>query len=165
MPVGLADLHKAMHDAWDANNLDNQFYGHRATGADRTEYLALYEDEASPNCPFPYCIYKSSEGEVSTRMSAPVDTGRYEIRDIPWKFTVYARNTLNNAAKEVAASLAALIMAAFGGHPTEDPTVPEVENGCVLVVQFLREYGTRMGEDEHIWTIDYNLKLDVPVRG
>lgn len=162
MSVASADLHAAIHAAWDAADLDNEFQGYWPA-ADQAEFAALYDTEAAPNQPFPYCVYSQGEGNTTARMSGVGPTGRYEIRDVPWQFKIYARQTTTTAGKDVAAALAGAVLAAFGGHPTIAPDPPVLANGEALIAQYQGDFGMPVGDDEYMWTINYIFRLDAPV--
>jgi hypothetical protein len=162
MSVTNADLQTAVHAQWDALELDNLFRVYWDED-DRDEFVPLYDSMAAPDQPFPYCIYKCEEGNTTARMSSESDTGRYEIRDIPWAFVVYARRFGEHAAKDIAIALVTALLAAFGGHPTIAPQTPLLTHGGVLLAQYQGDYGEPVGEDEYRWTINYIFRLDTPV--
>ena len=85
-----------------------------------------------------------------------------EIRDIPVEFHVYAKATAGEPgydAQELAALLAAEVMAVYGGHPTRAAAGLD---GSILT-QYMTDFGVRDGDGEWHWMIKYNVKIDAPV--
>ena len=160
MAIGAADLHKAVSALWASAGLDTEFKSYWSV-ADRSEFLTLNDGEGSPAQPLPHCVFQSDPGRTSIRMSG-VETALREIRDTSWEFKVYAKVTLSSSAKTVAAALAELIMAVFGGHPTVAPQAITLDNGCLVICQFQTDYGMREADDQYSWTIRYLFRIDVP---
>lgn len=165
MAITTAALHKAVVDAWATANLDSEFSGYWPL-ADRSEYLALNDQEASPHQPFPFCVFEQQSMNVVDRMGGAVANTRYEIHDVAWQFRIHAQRDAetDQSAKTIAAALAAAVMAVFGGHPTEDPVALSLDSGQALTVMFESESPLRTGDDEYEWGISYLIRLDVPMR-
>ncbi len=165
MSIATADTQKAFSATWDASTLDATFealYGSDVTAAD---HVVLEDQEAAPGRPFPYCVLDQAGTLVTDRMSGGANAQRH-IRDTSLTLRVHARAVSGDSrtAKEIAAFLAEEIMKVFGGHPTVSPTgTLTLDNGNLLIVQYMNDFGIREGEDEYQWTIEYNLRADVPV--
>lgn len=166
MSVASADIHKAIRRVWTLSDLSDDFTQYWSE-IDRSEFTALNDWEASPSQPFPYCVFEQSEGTIVTRMSGHTKNERHEIRDVPWMFRIHARQVgtaVEESAKEIAASLAERIIEEYGGHPTETVEhLPVLDNGSILLLQYLSDVGIRTGEEEYKWQINYNVRVDVPV--
>jgi len=166
MAVGSADIHKAVTTLWTDSGLNWEFQKFWAAG-DRTKFTALNDAEATPDGPWPYCVFEQEAGAVQTRMTSANDDADEggEIQDVPFQFRVHARQVDTDArsAKGIAAALIDLIMQKFGGHPSIKPQVMELDNGSVMTVQKLNDFGVRTGDTEYEWVLSYNFKIAVPV--
>ena len=69
-----------------------------------------------------------------------------------------------DSQKVVAATLSEEIMKVFGGHPTVRPTALTLSNGNHLLTTYQNDFGLFEGEDEYSWTVNYLVKVDVPVQ-
>lgn len=175
MSIGNADLHAAIIQLWDSTpGLDGNFTSLWPDGFTHSEYVALHDEVASPGQPFPYCVMEElSKGGTNTveRMRGRTNNELREIREIPVRFSVHAKVVEGDSrtAKKISADLAAIVMARFGGHPTtrplwsSNPLLNHLSNGNLLPVQYQTDFGTRTGEEEYQWSIDYLFRLDVPV--
>jgi len=161
------DIEKGLVRVWDDEALDAHFSQYWTTGQS-DEFLLLNDTEAPGGQPFPYCNFSVSSGATTSRSSAAT-TGRanvriQEIRQHPIQFQIYARNIINvGNAKRVAAAMAEEVMRVYGGHPEYSPKVWDLDHGGILLCQYQNDFGARMPEDEHLWTINYQLTADVPV--
>lgn len=160
MAIGAADLDKAVYSLWQSAGLDTEFKAYWSI-ADRTEFLSLNDNEGAPAQPFPFCAFEHEPSRTSMRMSS-VSGGTHEIRDSLWQFAIHAKNTSSNSAKVVAAALAELVMAVFGGHPTIAPQSVQLDSGCLVICQYQTDYGVREGDDHYSWFIRYLFRVDVP---
>jgi len=159
---GAADVHKAVASLWEDEGLDTKFKSYWSV-ADQTRFTSLNDGQAPPNQPFPYCVFESTSPDIVTRMSADGSNKRY-VNDNPWTFFVYAKQTDVLTAKEFAIALANEILKVFGGHPTQAPaSLPELDNGSIVIIQYRSDYGERQADDIHLWTVEYNIRTDVPV--
>lgn len=156
------DLDQAINAVWEGE-LDWEFKKNWAE-SDRTEFPSLHDQEAGPATPFPYCVVTISEPSVQTRMSGHSSTERHEIHDVPVMFQIFAREMSGSgkSAKVIAGELADQVLMRFGGHPTVQPKAVTLASGHCLLVQYQSCYGTRLGDDEHLVTINYLFRLDLP---
>lgn len=162
MSIQAAALHKAVASVWSSSGLENGFKQYWPT-ADKTKYLSLNDGEASPGTPFPYCVFETSIGTVTNRMSGGRNR-KYIIRDIPWMFHIFATETQDKSAKEYAAFLAEALMMVYGGIPgLIKPQQLTMDNGSAINMQFSGDYGLRVGDSEHRWTVEYLIKTDQPI--
>ncbi len=164
MSVASADIHKAVNTVWDASTLDASFKALWDADVDTTEFPVLHDQEATPEQPFPYCVYEISSSSTTDRMSGVGSTIR-EIRDVSWVFHIHAREVDGDGrtAKEIAAELAEEVMKVFGGHPTVAATDLSLDNGGFLISTYQNDMGIKTGEDEYQWNVIYIFKVDVPV--
>ena len=162
MSMGTADLHKAVASLWVSSGLHAAFQAHWAV-ASRSLYPSLNDKEAAPKTPFPYCVFESNANVVKTRMSGEIDTQKQHVNDHPWRFWIHAAQTSTKSAKQMAADMAEEIMKVFGGHPTVEPQDMTLDNGNLLIVQYQSDYGERESDTVHKWTVEYNIRTDVPV--
>ncbi len=164
MAVGTADLHKSVIALWDSSGLVHEFNQYWNI-ADRSIFPTIHDGEATPGQPFPYCVFPESSSDTVVRMSGHSFTEKHEIRDVGFSFNVYAKALEGNAnsAKQIAADLADKIMQKYGGHPTVKEQAMTLDNGAVLLAQHQRDFGIRVGDDEHQWTINYIFRIDTPV--
>jgi hypothetical protein len=161
--VGQADIHKAVAALWASSGLNTAFQAFWSV-ADRSLHLSLNDGEASPACPFPYCVFSARMPNVLARMSpTTLSTANRQIHEHPWTFDVYAKAQSTKSAKEMAADMAAEILKVFGGHPTTEPDDLTLDNGWVLISQYQGDWGERQSDEVHKWTVEYNIRADVPV--
>jgi len=162
--AGASQLHEAINEAWDASTLDADFEALWAAG-ESDDFEVLNDGEAAPEQPFPYCVFEQTAGTVEARMSADATTKR-QIRDIPWRFAVYAKKVSGDGrtAKKIAADLAEKVMKVFGGHPTTSPDPLTLDDANHLITQYVSDFGVRLDDEVHSWTIDYLFRLDVLVK-
>lgn len=161
--AGSSELHEAINTVWDASSLDADFDTYWDAGED-TEHNVLNDTDAGKEIPFPYCVFVVEEGPVQSRMSGE-GMGKQLIRDIPVQFTIHTMLIDGDArtAKEIAADLVEKVMKVFGGHPTVSPAALVLDNAKHLITQFISDFGWRGDDDIYSWTINYNIRLDVPV--
>ena len=159
MSVGTADLHKAIFAAWNASGLPAIF---ASLGG---EVPSLQDQEVEPGQSYPYCKIDTTVGTVDARMSGGADSQQI-IRRVPITLHVYAGEVDGDSrtAKEIAAYLAEEVLKVFGGHPTETPSAEmTLDNGNLLIVRYMNDYGIRTGDSEHEWQVDYEALTDTPV--
>jgi hypothetical protein len=160
-----ADLITAINAAWDASALNATFRALWSDEYDPDNFVVLHDQEASPDQPYPFTVVEISTGNTSTRMSGGVN-GIREVRDVPVKFNVYAKDVSEDArsAKKIAADLAEEITKVFGGHPTQSPTGSvTLVNGNHLITQYQDDFGVLIDFDKYQWVVSYVFKIDVPV--
>lgn len=161
--IGAADIHKAVATLWESSGLNTTFQSYWDV-ADRSLHVSLNDGEASPACPAPYCVFSARMPNVSSRMSpTTTTTANRALIDHPWTFEIHAKQTALKSAKEMASDMAAEVIKVFGGHPTEEPQELALDNGWVLNCQYQGDWGEREGDTNHKWTIEYNIRADVPV--
>jgi len=155
--IASADIQKAIVTRWNASGLNDEFTGLGGSAP------VLLEQEQEPGTTYPYCVMELPTTSVAARMSAT--TGKRQIRDIGQTFHVFAGvvDGDSRSAKQIAAYLAEELMKVYGGHPTNASDGLTLDNGNVLIVQYVTDYGTRIGDDEYQWTVEYNIRIDVPV--
>jgi hypothetical protein len=164
--IGLADFYKTIAVAWNAANLDAPFTAYWSI-PNRLTFTVLNDHMAEGAQPFPYCVLRVEEGKTETRMTSGTHNVKREIRRLPVRFTVHARDMASGkSAKLIAAELAAEITKVFGGHPTEPPRIDgrAMDNGHVLIAQYQGETAVREGTEVYGWVVRYFMTLDVPVR-
>lgn len=162
MTVGSADVHKAVAALWESGGLNTLFQSYWAV-ADRSLHVSLNDAEATPGCPFPYCVFQGRAPNVAARMSGEGSSEKQHVVDHPWTFEVYAKQTSSQSAKQLAAELAEEIMKVFGGHPTTEPTDMTLDNGNLLLCRYENDWGERQDDEVHKWTVEYTIRTDVPV--
>jgi len=162
---GSADVHIGFDSVWQASGLNTIFQAYWTT-EEKTQYPVLHDAEAAAGQPWPYCVAHVGEGRVISRMTGE-GVNRHEVREYTWGLHIFAREFDSNAksAKQIALELANEVMKIFGGHPTVAPTAITIGTGNFLQAQYQRDFGTRLGDSQHQWTIDYNFTVDVPVAG
>lgn len=164
MSVAGAAIHEVVATLWSSSGLNTLFQAYWAE-ADRSLYTSLNDGEAAPKTPFPFAVFTARAPNIVARMSGE-DSSKQYINDQPWMFEVYAGPNGSSSAKEIAATVAEEIIKVFGGHPTQAPAAfPALDNGSVLIVQYQNDWGEREDDDVHKWTVEYNIRTDVPVAG
>lgn len=161
--IASADVHKAVNAVWDASTLDATFKALWANSTD--EFPVLHDQQAAPSQPFPYAVLEQTSSLTQARMSGGVAALR-EVRDLTVTFHVHARAVGGDArtAKRIAADLAEELMKVFGGHPTVAPTgAVALDNGKHLITTYQNDFGVWTGDDEYRWTVEYQVRVDVPV--
>ena len=167
MTVGSASIHKAVAELWESSGLNDLFKSYW-TVAERLRYLPLNDAEAAPGTPFPYAVFSAEKPSTRARMTG-LENKKQHVVDQAWTFDIYAAETSIKSAKEMAVELSEEVLKIFGGHPTEQPEIADMEldNGSVLLVQYDNDYGARQPRSEngdvYQWTTGYNIRTDVPV--
>jgi len=165
MSGALSELHKAIKTAWTTAGLDGSFKAYWAL-ADRSLHITLNDGEASPGIPFPYCVYEITSGSVTDRMSGDgTENKNYMVQDVPVTFKIFTSQYGTSSAKAVAVALAEKVIETFGGHPsaTVRPIQLVMDDYGHLLTQYQTDFGMRLGDEEHLWTIQYIVRLDMPV--
>jgi len=164
MSGGASELHRAIQSAWIAQGLDALFSGYWAL-ADRSLYITLNDAEASPGTPFPYCVFEIPAGTVTDRMSGVEENQNYMVKDVPVNFKIFTSQYGVTTAKLVADALAEKVLEVFGGHPSAAarPVELDMTNYGHLLTQYQTDFGVRLGDGEYLWTIQYIVRLDMPV--
>jgi len=162
--VNAAELHKSVADLWDSSGLD---WEHKKfwTAAQRVEYPSLHDTEATPGQPFPYTVFNQQDVTTVSRMSGLTASTKRHIRDVPWQFRVFTRDSGidTRSAKEVAADLADFIMQKYGEHPDKKSKRLVLNNGRHLITQYISDQGVRVGDEEYLWNILVSFRIDFPV--
>ncbi len=165
MTVASAQLHEAVVEAWsEEDSLDDAFNQYWSDDA-KSRFLVLNDTDnmAAPETTFPFAVFSIEAPDTTMRMSG-VGTGKFILQDTGLTFKVNAKGEGSLSAKEVAAALAERVLKRYGGHPTEkDGEDLTMDNGEILLTQFLRDYGVAIGDDEYMWTIEYNLRIEMPI--
>ncbi len=166
MSVNTADICKAVNTLWDAQTLDAAFKALWDSDVDASEWEVLNDMDASPDQPLPYAIFEVALPVTTDKMSG-VGLQIREVRDVPLSFNVYAKQVEGDSrtAKEIAAYLVEEIMKVFGGHPSDNPQDMALDNGNFLINRYLNDFSVRVGDEEFQWTINYAIRVDVPVAG
>ena len=162
---GISELHSAFKTAWEDAGLTGKFQAYWLA-ADRSNYTALNDGEAAPGTPFPYCVYEIVGGTVTDRMSGRTADGEnYMVQDVPITIKIFAGQHSTTSAKAVSVALAEEVIKVFGGHPdpTESPVGLTLTNYGHLLTQYQTDFGARLGDREYLWTIEYIVRLDMPV--
>lgn len=158
MSVGLAALYKGINAAWDASDLDDTFTDLGGTTP------VIHDAEATPKDSFPYCVLEEFSSTVVTRMSKG-KLDKWQVLNVPVTFRIYAKEVTDDSrtAKGIAAYLAEEVMKDFGGHPTvaARQTIT-LDSGNHLLTQYQTDYGMRVEDDIHCWTVSYIFKIDQP---
>jgi len=160
--IGGAAVHKAVATLWISSGLNTLLQAYWPV-ADRSLYTSLNDGEAAPKTPFPYTVFTARAANVRTRMSGDGANSKQHINDQPWLFEVHAGPNGSYSAKEFASLMAEEVMKVFGGHPTQSPQSLTLDHGSVLIVQYQNDWGEREADDVHKWTVEYNIRTDVPV--
>ncbi len=165
MPIASADIHKTVNTVWDASTLNASFLALRDASVNDDEFPVLNDQEATPEEPFPYCVFEITSSSTTDRMSGIGSTIR-EIRDVSFNFHVHTREIDGDSrtAKEIAAALAEEVMKVFGGHPVVAATDLVLDNGNFLISEWQNDFGVRLGkDDEYRWDVMYIFRIDVPL--
>lgn len=167
MAAGSADLHKGIYNLWIGSGLEAQF---KSFWLDPTGegYTAFNETEASPEQPWPYCIFTQYPGIPISRASGISGSGvnRHEERDVLIDFEILAKNltTTDFSSKELAAYLMEEIMKVFGGHPTVAAQAICLDHGGVIKVQYITDEAERKDDEVYMWFVRYIVTIDAPVK-
>lgn len=163
--IGSADLQKAIVAAWSASTLNATFKALWPAGTDPAAFAVLYDQEAAPGQPFPYCVLSQPSTSVTSRSSGKMGTtSKRSIRDLTLEFHIHASAAGGKSGKRNAADLAEEVMKVFGGHPTVAPTgTLTLDNGGHLVTIYQTDYGVVTGDEECQWVVSYLFRIDVPV--
>lgn len=163
MAITVADLHQGIVGLWNSSGL-NAEVKKQWEEAQRDTYPALHEGMATPGNPFPYVIWEHISGDIISRDSGINDGVQRHVRDYFIEFRVIAQNTASKSAKKRASELADLIMQKYGGHPSVKPQEIVTTSCGVSIVQYLNDFPARLDDEQYSWTIQYNFRVDSPVK-
>lgn len=148
---------------WDDAGMNNKFNQHWDS-ADREDFPALHESSATPGQPFPYCLVEIQALDVQERMSGGGSGNKFETRDFPLTFRIFALPTANQDARQVAGDLAEEIIKIYGGHPTASPdALPLQGMSGALVTQYESDFSVALDDEVCQWSINYNVRIDAQV--
>lgn len=155
-------LDKAVNDLWD-EHID-LFIKQHWTEQQKERFITLDENQAMAGTPMPYCVYTMDAPETVARMTKATESeGRQEFHQSLWTFNIYANAKNNQSPKQVAAAIADLILATFGGHPTIEPQQLNMQIGSVINVQYQTDFGRRLDDEVHQWVVRYLITTDQPM--
>jgi len=138
---------RAMISHWETSTLDTEIRSRRSNPAAVQD--TLHEDEAEPLTPRPYVIFEQAPGGRNDHQSWSTTEGR-ELRNTFFRFSVHA------GKKSDAADIAALILSRYNNQticPSDSPIV-----SCRLQ----GEGGVRLGDDEWLWNLNFEVVFDAP---
>ncbi len=162
MSVPSRHILKAIVARWDEAGLDNEFIN-RSSGY--SGFAPLSDGEAAPGQPWPYCVFRQldsggPEARMTGRSNASGTNQRHQR--VPIMFEIYAKPTDASSAKEVAADLAGHVLNAYGDDENGQHLLT-LDVGEHFQTQMQNEYGLKLDDDEHQWTIVYDFLIDTPV--
>jgi len=166
MSVGSAAIAKWVTSIWSSSGLNAKFKA--LWSEDTGEFVSLNDQEARPKQPWPYCVLGEITGAIADNQSQE-GSKLFQTRNYSVMFGVYARAITGDSrtAKGIAAYLAEEIMKVFGGHPTVGPHAAlqstSIDDGGLIIVQYLRDYGMLLGDDEYQWIVDFNVMADISI--
>jgi len=169
MPSGTADFHAALQAAWDGSGLNDSFQALWPVDVDKTAFPVLHDQEATPDQPFPYCVFETAKPTIATRMTNTINDKagtKRNFREYPITFNIHAKPIQGNplSPKQIAAGLSDAVLQVFGGHSSIAPKAEwEMTNGGVLQVRYISDYPVRTELYHYMWVIQYSFLLDVPV--
>jgi hypothetical protein len=155
---GLWNLDEAVGLRWDAAQLD-AVVRNEWPSADRlsTKYQPLSEEFAEPIPPGPYVVYERLPPVVTANMTGATAGDREnQLQQVQMQFRIHAKNTAAETAKSICIRLAKEITDAF------DPKNSPWEMNDDKVANILRDpdFGTREGDNEYVWVIQYSVLFD-----
>lgn len=162
--INAADVQRAVFQLWENSGLDDFLKSDWSVG-DKSQFLSLSDEEASPGQPFPFCVIEFDDSFIVSRSTGGCGSwsGR-EYREMPFVFNVHTKHLGPTTAKTAAREIAERIMQVFGGHPEVKPQPLSLTHGNVLLCQYQRDYSRKTGDQEYQWVVQYNVATDVPVR-
>ncbi len=144
------DVVEAILSHWTAKALDQEFRALRANSD--TAIRVIFDSEAKPDTPLPYCVFEQAPGTVDSRMSGLVSDQRQRINEVIYQFRVHA------VVKEEAAELARKVKEAFEDAQYVIPNADHVNT------QFETDFGVRDDErGQWRWVIRYRTLYDEAV--
>lgn len=156
-------LHRAINANWTTYGIDAYIQKLRTDNTRRT----LHDTAAQAQTQMPYVVYTL---EASDRTGASTHDSDPEKKivetSVPLMFKIYTKDAVagsQKSAKQHAADILKRIMDVFGGTETK-PEALAVEAGSVLNIQYLRDYGVRADNEVYIWTLEYALTAEFPIR-
>ena len=119
-----------------------------------TAYKTLYDQQARPMAPGPYCVYDVSEPEIQfhSTLSSIVEM---QTQKVIVSFAIHARSTAAEDGLEIAVRLAESVASAY------DQTTPlDISPDIYLTQKRLGDLIEREGEDEWVVTVRYEYLID-----
>jgi len=162
MSVNAAAVYKGIVNTWSAAGLDSVFNQYWDESF-RSSFPVLHDQSAGPRQPWPYCVMDAFGVSSIGVMSGGPDSVNQEY-SVSLTFHIFAKRTNGKSAKELAAELAEEVQKVFGGHPSVSPRNIVLDNGEVFLCRFERDYGEAIGDDEYTWIVEYDCRIDMPVK-
>ena len=125
------------------------------TGASSiTEYPVLFDQEAEPSPPGPYCVFTVTEQDVIHRSSGTASGTEHQVERVVVTFYVHAMGNTRRSAKKIAAELASAVMSAYDDEPLD---VFPVE---VICKSRMPDFGLKKDEQWYVWVVPYEIVYD-----
>jgi len=151
-------LWKGIYSLWQEERLSEEFWQY----GNNNRIPVLWDTEATPGQPYPYCVIESLSYSVKERMSDNV-YGKYrEVRDYILRFHIYTSSIGNKSAKEIGAELARKVMNVFGGGEKPPKKIP-LEKGKHISTDLELETVSRESEDVSDYILEYRIRVDLPL--
>lgn len=161
---GSRHLITAIVAAWDSSGIHAAFLAQRSASA--ASMPTLYDGDASPKTPFPYCVYEQGEPRTQSRSSGKRGDGAIrgrEIREVPVLFRVHAQQAAGVSGKRIAGLLVDAIMQQFGGSESQPVVELSMEGGAILLPRYVTDFSAREGDTEYSHVVRYEFWIDQPV--
>lgn len=156
MTGGSWTVTRAVNVRWDAAGLTAAFTAYWPAGeADR--YVALTDAVAPANTPRPYCVLEQGDEVIVHESSGKTAGTLQRVLYVPITFTIHTIQLNDSPAKEIARTLAQLIVEAYGGQPLQ------VDDDRHIRTELLTDRpGIEATEDETevTWILRYRIHID-----
>lgn len=132
--------------------IDRQFRAlWKAAKRESDSFYTLYDTEAVPSAPRPYCVFQQLEPSRVGGMGRKTNRAgkQHSLYDVPVNFVIYA------FTREEAKTLAEAVMGVFENHGFWDCTPDKVAK-----ITRLGDNPIREGERMHSWVIRYLVQVD-----
>lgn len=168
-PHGSWNVTRDIIQRWQEDGLDAKFRAYWTESLEPSISSApvLYEAEAKPQTPGPYCIYSQAASlnvfNSTAQAQAPGFTPfvkRFNQMDqVPLNFQIHAQTKNGQSGKRIAEILASQVCLAFdrGDFAGE---ITEAGGSRIADITRSSDFPTRLGTDEWQWSIFYLIMVD-----
>lgn len=155
VPTGSWVLNSAIAKRWEEARLDEYFRAYWPE-SDRNRFEPLNHGEARPDTPHPYCVFDSGTSFTDGHSGGCHPLEEIQYLQQPIQFNIHTKNISGRTAENLAAELAAKVMAVFDPGTPKLDLAPGAHNFTIADGdQCLRE-----GDEEVFWNIRYTIKWE-----
>lgn len=164
MPLRTFDVAQAVPALWASSGLD-EYFTEYWTNDQKADFLVLGDEEASPDQPWPYCVFESVASVTQRRSSASTaQKNRQEQNEDTLRFHVFAKDTNEKSGKLICSELVDQILKVFGGDPETIHRDIPLQNGTVINQEYNQTILQKEGEENWKATVIYSVTYELSLK-